>query len=92
MGKPMSLALGDAEEARDISNYFSGLIELADGQTSLNSPDHLNVMVRQPFGVVAAIVPWNFPTSLVGRCIPVDDGNTDRTRALSRSGSCNWSR
>ncbi|CAM1503524.1 Fc.00g011150.m01.CDS01 [Cosmosporella sp. VM-42] len=34
MGKPMSVAKGDVEEARNITNYFSGLIELADGQAS----------------------------------------------------------
>lgn len=50
-------------------NYFSGLVEIASGQTSLNAADHLNMMIRQPFGVVAAIVPWNFPTMLVS------DGN-----------------
>lgn len=56
-------------------NYFSGLVEIASGQTSLNSADHLNMMVRQPFGVVAAIVPWNFPTMLVGGwngTLPID--------------------
>lgn len=65
MGKPVSVAEGDVEESRNISNYFAGLVELADGETSLNSPDHLNMMVRQPFGVVAAIIPWNFPVLIV---------------------------
>lgn len=65
MGKPVALAEGDVEEGRNITNYFSGLIELADGQTSVNSPDHLNMMIRQPYGVVAAIIPWNFPAMLV---------------------------
>lgn len=65
MGKPVLVAEGDVEEARNITNYFAGLVELADGQTSLNSPDHLNMMIRQPFGVVAAIIPWNFPLLLV---------------------------
>ncbi|KIW51484.1 hypothetical protein, variant [Exophiala xenobiotica] len=64
MGKPVALAEGDVEEGRNITNYFSGLIELADGQTSVNSPDHLNMMIRQPYGVVAAIIPWNFPAML----------------------------
>ncbi|KIW14469.1 hypothetical protein PV08_07253 [Exophiala spinifera] len=64
MGKPVTQVAEDIEEGRNILNYFSGLVELASGQTSLNAPDHLNMMVRQPFGVVAAIVPWNFPTML----------------------------
>lgn len=65
MGKPVSQVAEDIEEGRNIMNYFSGLVEPASGQTSLNAADHLNMMVRQPFGVVAAIVPWNFPTMLV---------------------------
>lgn len=65
MGKPVTLAKGDIEEGRNITNYFSGLVETAYGQTSLNNPDYLNMSVRQPYGVVAAIIPWNFPAMLV---------------------------
>lgn len=65
MGKPLKQAAGDVEESRNITNYFSGLVELAYGQTSTNSADYLNISLRQPYGVVAAIVPWNFPTMMV---------------------------
>ena len=65
MGKPLAVAKGDIEEGRNITNYFSGLVELADCQTSLNSPDHLNMTIRQPYSVVAAIVHWNFSSMLV---------------------------
>jgi aldehyde dehydrogenase (NAD+) len=66
MGKPLSSAAGDIEEARNITNYFSGLLELADGQTALNTSEYLNMSIRQPFGLVAGIVPWNFPSMIVG--------------------------
>lgn len=65
MGKPLTAAKSDVEDARNISNYFCGLMELAGGQASTNSADHLNLMIRQPFGVVAAIIPWNFPLNIV---------------------------
>ncbi len=65
MGKPVSAAADDIEEARNITNYFSGLLELADGQTALNTPDYLNMTIRDPYGVVAGIVPWNFPSMIV---------------------------
>jgi aldehyde dehydrogenase (NAD+) len=65
MGKPVSGAAQDIEEGRNITNYFSGLIELADGQTALNTPEYLNMTIRQPYGVVAGIVPWNFPSMIV---------------------------
>lgn len=66
MGKPLHNGLGDVQEACDITNYFAGLVELADGETSLNSPDSLSISMRQPFGVVASIIPWNYPTMIVG--------------------------
>ncbi|GAB1192529.1 hypothetical protein APSETT444_001721 [Aspergillus pseudonomiae] len=64
-GKPLHDGLGDVQEAYDITNYFAGLVEIADGEASLNSPDSLNISMRQPFGVVASITPWNFPTMIV---------------------------
>jgi aldehyde dehydrogenase (NAD+) len=65
MGKPIGTHAGDVEEACRFTNYVSGLAEVASGETSLNTPDHLNLSLRQPYGVVAAIVAWNFPTLLV---------------------------
>lgn len=65
MGKPLHDGIGDIQEASDISNYFAGLVELADGETSVNSADSLNISLRQPFGVVASIIPWNFPSMIV---------------------------
>ncbi|KAJ3528856.1 hypothetical protein NM208_g10015 [Fusarium decemcellulare] len=64
MGKPLHGGLEDIQEAVDISNYFAGLVEIAGGETSLNSPDSLCVSMRQPFGVVASIIPWNFPSMI----------------------------
>ena len=31
------------------------------GTTSLNTPGFVNMTLRQPYGVVAAIIPWNVP-------------------------------
>ena len=31
------------------------------GSTSLNTPGYINMTLRQPYGVVAAIIPWNVP-------------------------------
>ncbi|KAL7756835.1 hypothetical protein ACKLNR_013828 [Fusarium oxysporum f. sp. zingiberi] len=64
MGKPLHGGLEDIQEAVDISNYFAGLVEVAGGETSLNSPDSLCISMRQPFGVVASIIPWNFPSMI----------------------------
>jgi aldehyde dehydrogenase (NAD+) len=31
------------------------------GTSSLNTPGYVNLTFKQPFGVVAAIIPWNVP-------------------------------
>ena len=31
------------------------------GSTSLNTPGYINMTLKQPYGVVAAIIPWNVP-------------------------------
>lgn len=67
MGKPISAHREEVETACEITNFFAGQVEQAYGQSSLNAPHHLNISLRQPFGVVAAIVPWNFPTMIVSR-------------------------
>ncbi|KAM0554875.1 hypothetical protein ACHAPJ_006610 [Fusarium lateritium] len=77
MGKPMKGALADVDEARDFTFYMAGLAEAVVGQTSTNSPAHVNIVLREPFGVVASIIPWNFPTNIWSHeiCPAVGAGN-----------------
>ncbi|KAK0123196.1 hypothetical protein ONS96_010196 [Cadophora gregata f. sp. sojae] len=48
------------------------------GTSSLNTPGFVNLTFRQPFGVVAAIIPWNVPLLFfAGKCAPaLITGNT----------------
>ncbi|KGO61944.1 Aldehyde dehydrogenase, C-terminal [Penicillium expansum] len=50
----------------------------AKGVSSLNTPGFVNMTLRQPFGVVAAIIPWNVPlVTLAGKVAPaLITGNT----------------
>ncbi len=41
--------------------YFGGLADKIDGRQVPVEPGFLNVVKRQPVGVVGQIVPWNFP-------------------------------
>lgn len=41
--------------------YFAGIADKLDGRQVPVEPGFLNVVKRQPVGVVAQIVPWNFP-------------------------------
>ncbi|CAB3764924.1 aldehyde dehydrogenase family protein [Paraburkholderia humisilvae] len=61
-GKPISSALRqDVPAAIDTLAYYAGWCDKINGQVVPVRPDALTYTVREPVGVVAAIVPWNFP-------------------------------
>jgi aldehyde dehydrogenase (NAD+) len=60
MGRPVK-GYFDSEAAASRFEYFAEAGYRAQGSTSLNTPGFVNMTFRQPFGVVAAIIPWNVP-------------------------------
>ncbi|KAM5353447.1 hypothetical protein ACJ41O_000097 [Fusarium nematophilum] len=68
------LALLEAQSVgRPVGEYIDGFAAISSfehyaeawaniqGQSSLNTPGFVTLTLRQPFGVVAAIIPWNVP-------------------------------
>ncbi|KAH0028800.1 aldehyde dehydrogenase, partial [Aureobasidium melanogenum] len=47
--------------AAKVLRLFAGLALDMNGATSLAKPGHVNMVIRQPYGVCGAIVPWNVP-------------------------------
>jgi acyl-CoA reductase-like NAD-dependent aldehyde dehydrogenase len=45
----------------DLFRYFAGLCGEAKGESSMYSPKMLNYSLREPLGVVGAVIPWNSP-------------------------------
>jgi aldehyde dehydrogenase (NAD+) len=65
MGKVLSEAGGDVQEAIDMSYYMAGEGRRLFGHTTPSElPDKFNMSVRQPIGVVGVITPWNFPIAI----------------------------
>ena len=61
-GKPIAAVLRqDLPAAIDTLTYYAGWCDKITGQVVPVRPDALTYTVREPVGVVAAIVPWNFP-------------------------------
>ncbi|RDB44515.1 aldehyde dehydrogenase [Halomonas sp. DQ26W] len=61
MGKPVSSSLGDMAGAIACIRYLAECIDKLYGEVAPTGEDSLAMVLREPIGVVAAIVPWNFP-------------------------------
>ncbi len=59
-------------------HYFSGWATKLAGETLPVHPAYFTYTLREPLGVVGAIIPWNFPMIMVGwKCAPaLAAGNT----------------
>ena len=55
----------EANTVADILEFFGGLGGELKGETVPFAPDVLSVTVREPLGVVGAIIPWNVPMLLM---------------------------
>ncbi|KAF2845726.1 aldehyde dehydrogenase [Plenodomus tracheiphilus IPT5] len=64
-GKPYSVALNeDLPEAFSTIRYYAGWADKISGQTIGTTPEKFAYTLRQPIGVVAQIIPWNYPLSM----------------------------
>ncbi|HZF16884.1 MAG TPA: aldehyde dehydrogenase family protein, partial [Steroidobacteraceae bacterium] len=62
MGKPVSDALNvDLSASANCIQWFAEAIDKLYGEVAPTGHDSLALITREPAGVVAAIVPWNFP-------------------------------
>ena len=60
-GKPIAQATGEVVLAADFLTYFAGHAELPNGRTHPADAGYFVYSVREPYGVVGAISPWNYP-------------------------------
>ncbi|GGX98275.1 aldehyde dehydrogenase [Litchfieldella qijiaojingensis] len=68
-GKPMSQAKGDIAVCARYFRFYAGAADKLHGET-IPFEDGYSVMTqREPFGVCAQIIPWNYPAQIFGRCV-----------------------
>lgn len=60
MGHPKSTYF-HAMACASLFDHYSEAGYDMQGATSLNTPGYINMTLRQPYGVAAAIIPWNVP-------------------------------
>ena len=62
---------GTAAYIADMIRYYAGFIVTNYGDVLSFEDDHMNVVVNEPLGVIAAMPPWNSPIeSTIQKCAP----------------------
>lgn len=70
-GKPLRLTEGDIAGAVTLTRYAAGLAIQMHGATFANhGPDFTGLVLREPVGVAALVVPWNFPALILCQKLP----------------------
>ena len=62
MGKPISDAYQvDLNSVATCLQFYAEAVDKVNGEVAPTGPHQLGLITREPLGVVAAVVPWNFP-------------------------------
>src|SRR5207245_1019412 len=66
-GKPLGEAKSEVNSFANTCEYYAGLTgRLRGAHTHLSTGEGYFIVTKRPIGVVGAILPWNFPVSLMG--------------------------
>ena len=68
-GKPLRQAQGDADVAARYFEFYASAIETLYGDTIPIDSDVFIYTLREPFGVTAHIIPWNYPLQIGARSV-----------------------
>ena len=63
-GKPLFESAIDVNLTAETFKYYGGWADKVHGETIPVNGPYFNYTLREPLGVIGAIVPWNFPMSL----------------------------
>jgi acyl-CoA reductase-like NAD-dependent aldehyde dehydrogenase len=61
MGRPIGAFIDAHASAAKWDRYAEVPCWLEAGTTGVQTPGYINMTLRQPYGVVAGIIPWNVP-------------------------------
>lgn len=65
-GKPLRDARGEAARVAEMAEYYAGWCDKIEGRIVPVPSGHVVEVRREPYGVVAAITPWNAPLFTAG--------------------------
>lgn len=72
MGKPINEMVNiDVPGSVATWQYFAETIDKVEGAVTATDPSALNLITREPLGVVGCVVPWNYPLMMASwKCAP----------------------
>src|SRR3989454_2149799 len=68
-GKPIGQSKGDVAYAARLFEYYAGLADKFQGERIPLPGSRLDYTLKEPIGVTAHIIPWNYPIALASRSI-----------------------
>ncbi len=68
-GKPIRESKGDVAWTIRAFEYWAGVADKIEGETIPVTPNRLTYTNREPLGVTAHIIPWNYPLALAARSL-----------------------
>jgi aldehyde dehydrogenase (NAD+) len=86
-GTPLYLGRNDAEVAARYFEFYAGVADKVGGETIPLDGSYVDYTLREPWGVCAVIVPFNFPLQQIARSVAVAlaTGNSVVVKASERS-------
>jgi aldehyde dehydrogenase (NAD+) len=69
VGKPLSQARADARALARYMEFYGGAADKVHGATIPYLDGYTVYTLREPHGVTAHIVPWNYPMQIIGRSV-----------------------
>lgn len=69
VGKPLAQARADALACARYFEFYGGAADKLHGDTIPYQDGYTVLTLREPYGVTAHIVPWNYPMQIIGRSV-----------------------
>lgn len=69
VGKPLTQSRNDARALARYCEFYAGAVDKVHGETIPYQKGYTVMTIREPFGVTAHIIPWNYPMQIIGRSV-----------------------
>ncbi len=69
VGKPLTQSRNDVKALARYCEFYAGAVDKTHGETIPYQEGYTVLTLREPHGVTAHIIPWNYPMQIIGRSV-----------------------